>query len=154
MDALFYITGKCGKLIPDNRYDLETYLLENEGEELLMSIKPVAKTSEKMRMYAYLFGIVMEAAVRGFTYQGWQGMDKVKARYRLQAEFCKAEMYNEKTDTVEIFLEELSGMSKKRLYKFLMDCIWYVEENLQQKVPDSSRYKNMKKDEIDLKFNR
>ena len=38
--------------------------------------------------------------MRGFTRQGWEGMDKVKARYKLQAEFAKEEMYNSKTGQV------------------------------------------------------
>jgi len=141
MEAIFHITPKNGKVIPDNRVDYELYLLQNDNEEMIASFKLAAKTSQKMRMYAFLFGVVMDCAVRGYTRKGWEGMDKVKARYKLQAEFCKAEMYNSVTKKTEVYLEELSAMSKTRLWKFIQDCIWYVENNLEEKVPDSEKYK-------------
>ena len=66
------------------------------------------------------------------------------ARYKLQAEFCKAELVNESTGEVEVYLLELSKMNKRRLLKFLQDCIFFIESELGQRIPDSQEYKQMK----------
>lgn len=141
MDAVFTLLSKGGKGLPQNALDWERYMLEHDGEELYVQIKPLAKTSEKMRMYAYLFGPLMSSAVNGYVYRGYHGIDRVQARYKLQAEFCKKELYNEITKETEITLEDLSGMNKKRLLQFVTDCVYYIEEHLCQKIPDSALYK-------------
>lgn len=141
MEAIFQAVAAKGKLVFFNIYDLERYCVENDGIELYITVKHSAKLSEKMKMYAYLFGPLMDSAVRGFTRQGWEGMDKVKARYKLQAEFCKEEMYNSKTHQVETYLIDLSSMPKARLLKFVQDCVFYIEQHLETEAPDSEEWK-------------
>lgn len=143
MEAIFTLFAKNGKGLPTNAEDWEKYMIENDGEELFVTIKPMSKVSEKMRLYAFLFGPLMTSAVNGFIYAGYFGIDRVQARYKLQAEFCKKDLYNEKTRESEITLEDLSGMTKKRLLQFVVDCCFYIEDKLQQKIPDSSTYKMM-----------
>lgn len=150
-EAIFRATPKNGKLIWHNVYDLERFLSENDGIELIITMKQMAKLSEKIRMYAYLFGPLMECAVIGYTKAGYEGMDKVKARYKLQAEFAKGEIYNKKTGQVEIYLLDLSGMPKSRLLKFIQDCIFFLEAELQMEVPDSDAYKLKKITGKDMK---
>lgn len=146
MEAIFTFQSRSGKGIPTNPHDLELYFLENEGEDIMVTMKPLAKVSEKMKLFAYLFGPLMDAAVRGYIYQGYTGIDRVQARYKLQAEFCKKELYNEKTMRAEYTLEDLSGMTKNRLLQFVVDCVFFIEENLGQRTPDSAEYKAMRGD--------
>lgn len=141
MEAIFNSVAKNGKVIFFNTFDLERYCIENEGIELTWSVKHTAKTPEKKRMYNFLFGPLMDSAVRGYTRQGWEGFDKVKARYKLQAEFCKEEMYNSKTGEIQVYLIDLSSMSKARLLKFIQDCMFYIEQELETEVPDSEEWK-------------
>ncbi len=142
MKAIFTATPTNGRLIFDNRVDLESYCLENEGEDMIVDMKPVSKTSAKMRMYAFLFGPIMACASRGYTFAGYEGMDNVKARYKLQAEFAKEEMMG--PNGIETYLIDLSGMTKKRLHKFITDCLHFLETELHQKVPNSQEYLAMK----------
>lgn len=151
MEAIFTILAYEGKFFPNNKEEFYKYIEqmsseEPGGQELLVTMKPLAKVAPKMRMYAYLFGPLMEAAVRGFIHRGYNGIDKVQARYKLQAEFAKRELYNEITKETEITLEDLSGMTKKRLIQFITDCVFYIELELEQTVPDSAEYKAMKGD--------
>lgn len=141
MEAIFNSIAKNGKILFFNNFDVERYCIENDGVELTWTVKHTAKTPEKMRMYSFLHGPLMDAAVRGFTRQGFEGMDKVKARYKLQAEFCKEEMYNSKTKQTEIYLIDLSSMSKARLLKFIQDCIFFIESELETETPDSDEWK-------------
>jgi len=146
MEATFTLHAKNGKAYPSNPVDYEKYLLENDGEDLHYSIRPLSKVSPKMRLYAYLFGPLMTVAVRGYIHRGYHGIDRVQARYKLQAEFAKKELYNEISGETEITLEDLSGMTKARLLQFVTDCVFYIEEHLEQTVPDSAEYKAMKGD--------
>lgn len=151
MEIIFKALAKDGKFMyPNGSQDVGNYLkelsTEPEGTELLVTMKPLAKVSQKIRMYAYLFGPLLDSAMRGYVYLGYNGIDKVAARYKLQAEFAKAELYNEKTKQTEIYLIDLSSMTKARLLQFITDCIFYIEEHLQQTIPDSAEYKAMKGD--------
>lgn len=141
MEAIFRCICNKGKFLFFNTFDVERYCIENEGIELDISVKHAAKLSEKMRMYRFLFGPLMDSAVRGYGRQGWESMDKVKARYKLQAEFCKEEMYNSKTSKIEVYLLDLSSMPKARLLKFIQDCMFYIEQELETEVPDSEEWK-------------
>ncbi len=139
MEAIFTVKPIKGKIIYPE--DLTKYLLERDGVDQIISIKDAAKTAEKMQMYAFLFGPVMSCAVDGFTAAGYEGVDKVKARYLLEAELCKAEVYNKKTGEIQMYTESIAGMSKKRLLKFINDVLFFLEIELGQRVPDSEEWK-------------
>lgn len=142
-ELILCATPKRGKLIFDNTIDLERYCIEKEGVSQIIELKDEAKLSDKERMYAYLFGPLMAVVVRALTHAGYQGMDNVKARYKMQAEFCKADMIG--PNGVEPYLLDLSGMGKSRLLKFIQDIIFELESNYNVKnIPDSSLYKMMK----------
>lgn len=141
MEAIYKAVCNKGRFLFFNNFDVERYCIENDGIEVDLSVRHTAKTPEKMRLYAFIFGPLMDSAVRGFTRQGWESMDKVKARYRLQAEFCKEEMYNSKTKQIETYLIDLSSMSKARLLKFAQDCIFFIETELETETPDSEEWK-------------
>ena len=141
MEAIFSAAAKNGKLYYNNPEDFYKYCLEMEGQELHIEMRPIAKLSEKTRMYAYLFGPMMRCAMEGYSAAGWAGVDKTKARYMLQAEFGKKDIYNEKTSKVQTIYEDVGRMSKNRLLKFLIDVLFFLESELNQKVPDSEEWK-------------
>jgi hypothetical protein len=139
MEAIFNITPVKGKL--PYYEDLYRYLMEKDGVCQTISLRDTAKTSEKMRMYAYLFGPVMFCAVKGLTKAGYDGVDKVKARYILEAMFCKAEVMNSKSGKITQYTESISGMNKKRLLKFINDVLLFLELELGEEVPDAQEWK-------------
>ncbi len=141
MEALFTAIPKNGKLWFSNVEDLFKYCVENEGIELAINVKHLAKLPEKLRMFSFLFGPLMDTAVRGYTRQGWEGIDKVKARYMLQAEYAKEDVFNPKTGEVKTTLIDLKSMSKARLHKFISDCIFHLETHLEVEPPDAEAFK-------------
>lgn len=143
-DAIFTATPKWGNPVWDNRIDFERYMLENEGIEIQFSCKQTAKLTEKQRMYNFLFGPLMICAVRGYSFAGYEGIDPVKARYKLEAEFSKHELYNSKTKQTEIYILSVGEMTKAELRKFIEDCLYFLEYELKQDVPNSAEYKAMK----------
>lgn len=148
MKAIFTFTPKKGYNLRDVMFDLIEdsdflrYLQEMSETQLTMEIKPTSKRSEKELMYAYYHKVVLGAAMEAFSNDGWESMDKVKADYMLKAELAKDVMYNAKEDKEEYFLEDKSKMSKKRLGKFINDCILFLEIEKGVNVPESDEYKH------------
>lgn len=140
-NAIFELTPDQGQMYIKTGSDLAKYLFEKDGVKQLVSFKDYASASEKERSFAFLFGPVMNSAVQGYTFAGHEGIDKVKARYMLEAEFCKAESYNPKTGKTTIYTESVSGMGVKRLHKFITDVLFFLETELHQTVPDAEAFK-------------
>lgn len=145
-EAIFRAVPVKGVLIYTNYSDVQKYLAEQEDVEQLVEFRVAAKLSEKQRMYSFLFGVIMNYAMRAFTFAGYEGMDKVKARYLLSSMFAKGELYNTKTGKIDVYLLDISSMSKDRLLKFIQDCIFFLESELNTIVPDSAEWKAMKGD--------
>ncbi len=141
MKATFSAVAGAGKLRFTNTEDLYKYCIENEGEDIFVELKPIGKTSEKMRMYAFLFGPLMHCAVRAYTEAGWAGIDKTKARYMLQAEFSKEDLYNHKLHKVQTIYEDIGHMTRARLLKFIVDVCFYLENEFGMEIPDSVAWK-------------
>lgn len=138
-EALFAAKSERGGLKFFNYEDLEKFCLENEGENIIVQLNVEAKSSEKLRMFAYYYGPVLECAMIGYTMQGWQGVDKVVADYKLRAEFAKDYIRNPAGE-YEPYLIRASKMTKARLLKFIEDCLLFIEQDLGQKTPDSESY--------------
>lgn len=140
MEAIFSKVSKDGKLVSLSPDEERKYALEHDGEIIVAHYKPMAKTGEKMRMYAFYHSVMLECAMIGFTYIGYEGIDKVKADYLLRAEFAKDFIVRPDGSTQVIMLDK-RNMTKARLLKYLQDCIMFIESELQQNIPDSSEYK-------------
>lgn len=122
--------------------DFQKYISKYEGQELELHISPAVKTAEKERMYAFYHKVVLGVAMQVFTDDGWESVDKVKADYLLKAECAKAPLYNTITGEVDVYLEDKSAMTKERLYKYISDCITFLEIERGAKVPDSTSFLN------------
>lgn len=139
-EASFHIFPKDGKVGLYSE-DMTKYLLENEGIEQRVTFKQASRITDKEKLYAFLFGPLMSAAAQGFTSAGYPGVDKVQARFILEAEFCKMNVYNPIKDTIMTHTEHVSSMSKARLLKYVVDIIFFLELELSQSVPDAEQYK-------------
>jgi hypothetical protein len=127
----------------DNPSDLEKYIIEHAGEKLFVHIEPMAQVSEKIKMFAYYHRVILHCAVIGYTAAGWEGIDSVKADFLLRAELAKDHAKDPKGEWIPTILDKRS-MTKARLHKFLEDCIFFIENTLQQNIPNSEDYKLFK----------
>lgn len=139
-EAIFPALCKDGKIISLNPEDERKFAIENEGQEIIKTYKLKAKLSELMRMFAFYHGPLLECAVIGFTYRGYEGIDKVKADYLLLAEFAK-DFVKKPDGTYQVIITSKARMNKARFLKYLQDCIFYIENELQQTIPDSETYR-------------
>lgn len=138
-ESIFKFKSLSGKPVFDYD-DFNRYLLEHEGEDIIMHCKPEAKTPEKMQLYAFYHSNILNCAVIGYTYRGYTGMDTVKADYLLRAEFAKDFIEKPNGEYQPIMLDK-KGMTKARLLKFVQDCIFFIETDLEVEVPSSEEYK-------------
>lgn len=140
MEAIFRSICKNGFIVSLNPEDERKYALEHEGQEIFKTYKLAARVSEKMRLYSFYHGPLLDCAVIGFTYRGEPGIDKVKADYLLRAEFAK-DFIKRADGTYTPIMIDKKDMSKPRLLKFVQDCLFFIETELGQSVPDSDAYK-------------
>lgn len=150
MEGIFRALAQNGGLTYFNRFDLDRYSKEKDGKELIVHVKEKAKTGEKMRMYAFYHGPLLDCAIIGYANAGYSGIDKVKADYLLRANFAKDFIQKPDGEYEPIMLDK-KDMSKDRLRKFIEDCILFIEEEFKQQVPDSSEYLYKKKTDKNYK---
>jgi hypothetical protein len=136
---MFEATIINGKLVPRSEA-MQAYLSENEREEVIVEIKLKKKTSEKLRMYAYLNSVIYPNAIKAYERLGEFGFDDVSIDYKLKAMFAKAYRLDG-SGHEEPYLLDKRSMNKKRLYKYMQDCIYFIETELEWAVPDSHLYK-------------
>jgi len=123
-----------------HKKDFLTMINANIGTELSAEISVAAKVPEKEQMYAYYHRVILDVAMKMYTEDGWESVDKVKADYLLKAECGKEVMYNAKTDTESIYLLDKKAMTKEQLRKYIVDCVLYLEKERGYKVPESANY--------------
>lgn len=140
MEALFDARCIDKKLVFTNSADLEKYCIQHSSEEIIVQLKLAARVGPKMRLYAFYHGPLLEVAMIGYTYAGYEGIDKVKADYLLRAEFAKDFIKRPDGTYVPIMMDK-HKMSQPRLFKFVQDCVFFIERDLQQTIPDSEEYK-------------
>jgi hypothetical protein len=139
-EVIFTALSKDGALSFTTKEQLSAFCREHDQEELLVYLKPAAKGSEKMKLYAFYHVNVLQCAVMGYTYAGYPGIDAVKADYLLRAEFAKDFIQKPDGTYIPVMLDK-RGMTKARLLKYVTDCIFFIETELQQRVPESEEWK-------------
>jgi len=141
MEGIFLFRPKGGKLNPYNKFDFERYIIQNEDVELIAHFEESANSSEKMKMYAFFNGPVLDVAMAGYRRRGYVG-DKVVTAYRLLAEFAKRTVVHPNGE-IEVQVMRQSEMSVKRYHQFLCDALLFIEEELEMEVPDAQAYKDL-----------
>ena len=135
------LRDKLGSLV--HNQDFIDYLTEMADTELYMEVKPLAKLTEKQMMYNYYHKVILGVAMEAFTDLGWEDMDKQNADHVLKAQCACSTMIQNGEE--HVYLEDKSRMTKKRLSKFLNDCILFLEKDLNCRVPESGPYKDKEK---------
>jgi hypothetical protein len=137
-ESIFKAFARGGK--PVFGPDMNSYCIEHEGEELFVHVEPAVQLSSKMKLYAFYHVNILECAVIGYTAAGYEGIDKVKADYLLRAEFAKDFIKLPDGSYKPIMLDK-KGMTMPRLLKYVQDCIFFIENELQIRVPEAEEFK-------------
>lgn len=143
IEGQFEAVSKDGQMMYLSRNQVEGYCRQYEGQSFIVTFQQKDKLSDKQRMYNFLYGPLLDCAVKALEDMGYDGMDKVIACHMLRDQFAKDYILNLKTNDREPYLLEIGRMSKDRLLKFINDSIYFIEQDLSHPVPDSQQYKEM-----------
>jgi len=146
----YNLRDKLSELIQDEEFS--KYLTHMAETPLRMELRPQVKSSSKQALYDYYHGVLMHVAIQAYTDAGYELMDEVKCDYLLKAECAKGTMTTPNGE--EFYLLDKSKMDKKRLIKFVNDCILHLEHNLgvpPENIPNSEEYKSMLKHGVAFK---
>lgn len=147
MSAIFFfditdnvpVTSLVSSINSNN--DFCDYIFENKGKRLKFELSAQNNRSDKYSMFDYYHKVILDIAIKVFTDEGWESMDKVKADHFLKNECAKGLVYNPKIGGEVIYLEEKAKMNKERLHKYISDCIIFLEIEKGARVPDAESYK-------------
>jgi hypothetical protein len=120
--------------------DFQDALKENPGKEMSVTLEVVEDKRNKSNLMEYYHKVILPIARECLT-DTYEIVDDVIADYALKAESAKKIIYNKKTGGEEVFLEDKSKMSKKRLHKFISDSILFLEQNYNARIPDALSWK-------------
>ena len=138
--AIFEAMPEHGRLT-FNTKDARDYLLEKEGVPQYITMQDADKISKKLKMYNYLYKVVYPAAVNAFRHHGYEGANTAWVDHKLKSWFAMKSLETKEGETDEYYPEDKGSMSKDRLHKYLSDCIFFVEKELDCRVPDATEYK-------------
>lgn len=120
-------------------YSISSFLYQGRGSELTITVEENSKTNEKIRMYAYLNGVLIPALMKARREQG-DVVDKAECMVDMKMLFAKDVATTKEGDQVLILLSQ-SDMSKQRLLNFITDIIFHLESEYGVQAPDAEEYK-------------
>lgn len=124
-----------------NNPDFRQYIWHNIDTGLSVTIEPTHHKSEKMRMYAYLNGPLIETVMYAMTEAG-DSVDKAQATMEMKVLFAK-DTHTDREGNTHLVVMSQSDMTKKRLLKFIKDIIRHLEDIYDTSPPDADRYREM-----------
>ena len=133
-------TAKEGRLLFNNPEDIRMYCIEHDGEDLFVHFQQEAKTADKYKMYAFWYTNILECALLGYTAAGYENLDKVHCDYLLRSELAK-DFIRKPDGSYQVIMLDKKNMTKPRLHKLLQDAIFFIENDLQIRVPGSEEFK-------------
>lgn len=149
-EAIFTGIAHIGGIFWSNMQDLSKFCQENVGEELTITVSLSAKTSKKLKMYAYWHVAILPAAVICFTEAGYTSVDNVKADYMLRAEMARDYAIKPDGDPFIVVMDK-RAMTNKRLHKLISDALWFMEEQFGHVVPSAEEWKLARETGINFK---
>ena len=147
IDVIFQATASDGKMVYKNPAHVEAYCRQFEGKDFSVSYRQSSTYSEKSRLWAYLFGCLIDCVVQALTDDGWQAVDESTAYGYIKMRVGRRVAINEKTGQEMHTDIDFSRESADRLHKLVVDTIHILQHDHNfHNIPDADEYKLRKKD--------
>lgn len=136
-----------GDAVIVNPHALKAWARQHEGYDFIVTYKVAGRATDKERMFAYLFGPLMQVAEQCFLEAG-HDITPHDIYYFFKSRFATEVWRDPFTGKVKERIIDISDVSTPVdvLHTFLQRVIQFLEENFQAEIPDSSQYK------VDLRF--
>lgn len=114
-----------------------------DGHEWVCTFKVIGTMNEKARMFAYLFGPLLDSAVVCYENAGYEYVNTSDLYYHFKSVFGKYMWFNPITKKEEERVYDYSDdeVSADLLNKFINDIILFLETNFEFSPPDAQAYK-------------
>lgn len=119
--------------------DFQDVLKQFSGREIKVTLELIDSKKSKANMMAYYHKVLIPIARECFK-ESYEVVDDVLADVLLKCECAKAFQYDKKGNEL-VYTEDKHTMSKKRLHRFLSDCITFLEVNFSARIPDAMTWK-------------
>lgn len=139
------LTAKCidGKVKWNNPDELSRFAVHHDGHTISAKLNLVTDISEKERMFAYLFGPLLDTVQTALMHHGYGQLSKKDCYLIMKDRYGKQPWYNPLTkkemDTLVDFSDEKT--TKVELLNFITNIIMFLEQDLGFEPPDSETYK-------------
>lgn len=120
-------------------HTIASFLYQSRESEVTITVEENNKTNEKIRMYAYLNGVLIPTLIKAKRNQG-DVLDKTECMLQMKMLFAKDVVTDNSGDQVFVIMSQ-SDMSKQRLVDFITDIIFHLESEYGIQAPDSEEYK-------------
>ncbi len=118
---------------------LSKFLYQSRESEVTITVEENNKVTEKVRIYAYLNGVLIPALMKARRNQG-DVVDKAECMVDMKILFAK-DVKEDKNGNQLIVVMSQSDMTKQRLLDFVTDIIFHLESEYGVEAPDAEEYK-------------
>ncbi len=136
---------KDGKVIRDMEME-SRFAQHHDNSKVMISYRPYGSLVQKERLFAYLFGPLLQCLANAMEDAGMEGSKKdwyeaMKGRY------AAFPWYNPLSKKEEVRTLDFSSDSttSAQLGKFVNDIVLFLEMEVGVEVPDSEEYKTQKR---------
>lgn len=143
--ALFFFKVKESPNTSDNisgltsQIDFQDCLKHFAGKNVKITIDLIDEKKSKSNMMAYYHKVLIPIARECFK-ESFEVVDDVLADTLLKCECAKKESIDKKGNSI-IYTEDKHNMGKKRLHRYLSDCISFLELQYGVRIPDATSWK-------------
>ena len=117
------------------------FAMNYSGEAIMISYRPMSNMRHKEKMFAFLFGPLMDCLYNGMTEAGFVGTrtDFYKAMKYRYASFpwINPLTKKEETDTLDFSSDKVTAA---QLHDFINKVVLFIEQDLGIEAPDSSEF--------------
>lgn len=132
-----------GQLQYLNPAEFNKWCQQYPNQRALVTIELLSDVPEKMRMFAYLHGPLMDCMLLAYEEAGYNQISSADLYLALKAQYATEPWYNPLTKKEEKKIIEFSDpkVPTDRLTKFINDLVYHLEQDLNWQAPNSEEYK-------------
>jgi hypothetical protein len=139
------LTGTCydGKIKWNNVDELKRFCIHYDGEDVVVRINKTTDITKKEKLFAYLFGPLLDTLQTGFAHAGYGDLSKKDCYIIMKQRYGSKPWYNPLSKKEETILVDFSDdkTTQDELLEFINNIVIFLERDLEVEAPDSEAYK-------------
>lgn len=139
------LTGRCldGKIVWNNAEEVKKFCTHYHGDDVIVRINKLTDISKKEKLFAYLFGPLLDTLQTGLAHNGYGDLSKKDCYIIMKQRYGSKPWYNplaKKEETVFVDFSD-DKTTQDELLEFINNIVMFIEKDLEVEAPDSEAYK-------------